>query len=364
MQYIKIWTNLKKLVSEVPNIISYIFMPYVQWFSRMFFSSTGNGVPKCVHCYWVSAARIPECSWVVDVALCHFLVHLLPHSHRGYCHYYSGEPGPVTALTYVHIPQTLLLSGDLVYIHNCAPSPSQSALPGPSHLLPWLYSTALLLCVLRGYQVFLLAMMAYGWYLAICSPLHYSFLMSPEVCTKLVAISWLTGISTGFLPSLMISKLDFCGPKQINHFFCDLPPLMQPSCSNVCITEVVIFTLSTAVLCICFFLTLVSYVFIVSSILRIPSASGRVKTFATCGSHLAVVTIYCGTTVSMYVCPNPHLSPEINKIISVSYTVVTPLLNPVIYSLRNKDFKDTVRKVVRRTCGIYGVRVKAGFFIG
>ncbi|KAB0396184.1 hypothetical protein E2I00_014446 [Balaenoptera physalus] len=213
-------------------------------------------------------------------------------------------------------------------------------------------------------KCFLPAMMAYDWYLAICSPLRYSSLMSPEICTKLVAISWLTGISTGFLPSLMISKLDFCGPNQINHFFCDLLPLMQPSCSNVYITEMVIFTLSTAVLRICFFLTLVSYVFIVSSILRIPSASGRVKTFAPCGSHLAVVTIYCGTTVSMYVCPNPHLSPEINKITSVFYPVVTPLLNPVIYSLRIKDFKDAVRKVVRRTCGIYGVRVKAGFFIG
>ncbi|XP_057564019.1 olfactory receptor 11L1-like [Hippopotamus amphibius kiboko] len=213
-------------------------------------------------------------------------------------------------------------------------------------------------------ECFLLAMMAYDRYLAICSPLHYSFLMSPEICTKLVAISWLTGVSTGFLPSLMISKLDFCGPNQINHFFCDLPPLMQLSCSNIYITEMVIFTLSFAVLCMCFFLTLVSYVFIVSSILRIPSASGRVKTFATCGSHLAVVTIYYGTMISMYVHPNAHLSPEINKIISVFYTVVTPLLNPVIYSLRNKDFKDAVRKVVRRNCGIYGVRVNTSFFIG
>eukprot|EP00069_Balaena_mysticetus_P007237 bmy_19044T0 len=125
-------------------------------------------------------------------------------------------------------------------------------------------------------KCFLLAMMAYDWYLAICSPLRYSSLMSPEICTK------------------------------------------------------------------------------------IPSASGRVKTFAPCGSHLAVVTIYCGSTVSMYVCPNPHLSPEINEITSVFYPVVTPLLNPVIYSLRNKDFKDAVRKVVRRTCGIYGKRKKEG----
>ncbi|XP_004697293.1 olfactory receptor 11L1 [Echinops telfairi] len=212
-------------------------------------------------------------------------------------------------------------------------------------------------------ECFLLAMMAYDRYLAICSPLHYSFLMSSEICTKLVAISWLTGVGTGLLPSLMISKLDFCGPNRINHFFCDLPPLMQLSCSSIYVTELVIFFLSIAVLCICFFLTLVSYVFIVSSILRIPSASGRMKTFSTCGSHLVVVTIYYGTMISMYVRPNAHLSPEVNKIISVFYTVITPLLNPVIYSLRNKDFKEAVRKVIRRKCGMYAVRVKGSVFI-
>uniref|UniRef100_A0A4X1U0V9 Olfactory receptor n=3 Tax=Sus scrofa TaxID=9823 RepID=A0A4X1U0V9_PIG len=212
-------------------------------------------------------------------------------------------------------------------------------------------------------ECFLLVMMAYDRYLAIYSPLHYTFLMSPDICNKLVAISWLTGVGTGFLPSLMISKLDFCGPNQINHFFCDLPPLMQLSCSSIYITEMIIFILSVAVLCFCFFLTLVSYVFIVSSILRIPSASGRMKTFSTCGSHLAVVMIYYGTMISMYIHPNAHLSPEINKIISVFYTVITPLLNPVIYSLRNKDFKEAVRRVIRRNCGIYGVRVKDSLFI-
>lgn len=212
-------------------------------------------------------------------------------------------------------------------------------------------------------ECFLLAMMAYDRFLAICRPLHYSVLMSPETCTRLVTVSWTAGLGTGFLPSLMISQLDFCGPNQIDHFFCDLPPLMQLSCSSVYVTEMAVFLLSIAVLCICFFLTLTSYVFIVSSILGIPSASGRMKTFSTCGSHLAVVTIYYGTMISMYVRPNAHLSPEINKIISVFYTVVTPLLNPVIYSLRNKDFKAAVRKVIGRKCGIYGERVKGSFFI-
>ncbi|XP_005415024.1 PREDICTED: olfactory receptor 11L1-like [Chinchilla lanigera] len=203
-------------------------------------------------------------------------------------------------------------------------------------------------------ECFLLAVMAYDRYLAICSPLHYSSLMSSDVCSRLVALCWLTGLGTGFLPSLMICRLDFCGPNRINHFFCDLPPLMQLSCSSIRSAELAILVLSVAVLCICFFLTLVSYVFIVSSILRIPSASGRSKTFSTCGSHLAVVTIYYGTMISMYVRPDLHLSQEVNKIISVFYTVVTPLLNPVIYSLRNSDFKQAVRRAVRRKRGVCG----------
>ncbi|XP_062045989.1 olfactory receptor 11L1 [Lepus europaeus] len=207
-------------------------------------------------------------------------------------------------------------------------------------------------------ECFLLAMMACDRYLAICRPLHYPVLMSPETCTKLAAASWLMGAGTGFLPSLMISTLDFCGPNQINHFFCDLPPLMQLSCSSVRVAELAIFVLSITVLCICFFLTLMSYMLIVSSILRIPSASGRMKSFSTCGSHLAVVTIYYGTMISMYVRPHAQLSPEISKITSVFYTVVTPLLNPVIYSLRNKDVKEAVRKAVSRKCGIYRVGVR------
>ncbi|XP_023072013.2 olfactory receptor 11L1 [Piliocolobus tephrosceles] len=240
-----------------------------------------------------------------------------------------------------------------------------------ANLLSWGQAISFSACMAQLYffvflgatECFLLAVMAYDRCLAICSPLRYPLLMHRELCTRLVAVSWWTGIGTAFLPSLMISRLDFCGPNEINHFFCDLPPLMQLSCSSVYITEVTIFILSIAVLCICFFLTLGSYVFIVSSILRIPSTSGRRKTFSTCGSHLAVVTIYYGTMISMYVHPSPHLLPEVNKIISVFYTVVTPLLNPVIYSLRNKDFKEAVRKLMRRKCGIYGVRAKGSSFI-
>ncbi|EHB16301.1 Olfactory receptor 11L1 [Heterocephalus glaber] len=248
-----------------------------------------------------------------------------------------------------------------------------------STIMPWLldnlssrgHTISFSACMVQLYffvffgatECFLLATMAYDRYLAICSPLHYSSLMSADTCTRLVALCWLAGVGTGFLPSLTICRLDFCGPNQINHFFCDLPPLMQLACSSIHSTELLIFILSIAVLCVCFFLTLLSYVSIVSSILRIPSAAGRTKAFSTCGSHLAVVTIYYGTMISMYVRPNVHLSPEANKVISVFYTVVTPLLNPVIYSLRNRDFKRAMRAAMERKCSSYRVRVRGGIFI-
>ncbi|XP_028912971.1 olfactory receptor 11L1-like [Ornithorhynchus anatinus] len=227
-------------------------------------------------------------------------------------------------------------------------------------LLSWRRAISFPACMTQLYffvffgatECFLLTTMAYDRYLAICNPLYYTALMSPGACMKLVVGSWMAGLWTALVPSLMISKLRFCGPNQIDHFFCDLLPLMQLSCSSTAATETVIFILSVMVLCICFLMTLFSYVFIVSTILKIPSASGQRKTFSTCGSHLAVVTIYYGTMISMYVRPNALLSPDLNKVISVFYTVVTPLLNPIVYSLRNRDFKEILRKVVKRNSSI------------
>ncbi|KFO20828.1 olfactory receptor 11L1 [Fukomys damarensis] len=240
-----------------------------------------------------------------------------------------------------------------------------------ANLASWGHAISFSACMVQLYffvffgatECFLLAAMAYDRYLAICSPLRYSSLMSADACTRLAALCWLAGMGTGFLPSLTICTLDFCGPNQIDHFFCDLPPLMQLSCSSVYSTELLIFVLSVAVLCVCFFLMLASYISIVTSILRVPSAAGRTKAFSTCGSHLAVVTIYYGTMISVYVRPDVHLSPEANKVISVFYTVVTPLLNPVIYSLRNRDFKRAVRTAMRRQCSSHRVRVKGGVLI-
>ncbi|PKK17475.1 olfactory receptor 11L1 [Columba livia] len=197
-------------------------------------------------------------------------------------------------------------------------------------------------------ECYLLAVMAYDRYVAVCEPLHYGVVMTAESYTCLAMGCWVTGVFTGFLPCLMVSRLRFCSDNLINHFFCDIPPLLKLSCSDTTVTEAVIFILSFLVLASCFLLTLVSYLLIILSILKIPSASGKRITFSTCSSHLMVVTIYYGTMISMYVRPSYNLSSEINKAVSVLYTVVTPLLNPVIYSLRNKAFKKALGKIVIR----------------
>ncbi|XP_070584512.1 olfactory receptor 11L1-like [Erythrolamprus reginae] len=199
-------------------------------------------------------------------------------------------------------------------------------------------------------ECFLLSVMAYDRFLAICDPLHYTVTMNNQFCTQLAIGAWVIGLITGLLPSLLISKLSFCRSNQINHFFCDIPPLLKLSCSDTSVTEITIFVLSLLVLFTCFLLTLVSYAFIVITILKIPSDSGRKKAYSTCGSHLAVVIIYFGTMISMYVRPNINFSSELNKVISVFYTVITPLLNPVIYSLKNNDFRGAIQKLIQKRC--------------
>ncbi|XP_062439913.1 olfactory receptor 11L1-like [Rhea pennata] len=197
-------------------------------------------------------------------------------------------------------------------------------------------------------ECYLLAVMAYDRYLAVCDPLQYITSMTAEFYTSLAVGSWLTGVFTGFLPCLMISRLHYCSYNPIDHFFCNIPPLLKLSCSDTTVTEVVIFILSLLVLSSCYLLTLVSYLFIILSILKIPSASERRKTFSTCSSHLMVVVIYYGTMISVYVRPTSSIPSQLNKGVSVLYTVITPLLNPVIYSLRNKRFKDALGKIITR----------------
>ncbi|XP_072259209.1 olfactory receptor 5P68-like [Pyxicephalus adspersus] len=194
-------------------------------------------------------------------------------------------------------------------------------------------------------ECLLLMVMAYDRYLAICSPLHYASIMNHMLSIKLILASWLLSCIVALILTLGISQLQFCGPNTIEHFYCDLYPLVQLSCSDVSIVEMETTLLCIPVVVIPLFVIIVSYTYIVSAILKISSVSGRRKTFSTCSSHLTVVSIFYGTLSAIYVIPNEGQSEVISKILALLYTVFIPFLNPFIYSLRNKDMKAALRNI-------------------
>ncbi|XP_007520929.2 olfactory receptor 1P1-like [Erinaceus europaeus] len=198
-------------------------------------------------------------------------------------------------------------------------------------------------------DIFLLATMAYDRYVAICHPLHYMMIMSPRRCVLLIATCWTLTNFVAMTHTFLMFRLSFCSKKIIPDFFCDLGPLMKVSCSNTQVNELVLLFLGGAVILVPFILILISYIRIVAAILRVPSAQGRHKAFSTCGSHLAVVALFFGTVIRAYLCPSSSASNSVEQdtAAAVMYTVVTPLLNPFIYSLRNKDMKGALGRLIR-----------------
>ncbi|NXV05860.1 OR6F1 protein, partial [Cettia cetti] len=188
-------------------------------------------------------------------------------------------------------------------------------------------------------ECFLLSVMAYDRYLAICYPLRYSSLMNSVLSVRLALSSWLGGFLAISLLAFLTSRLTFCGPDVINHFLCDIDSCLALSCSDTWPVELATFLISIIVVVASCVVILVSYMYIISSILRIQSAHGRKKAFSTCSAHLSVVTIWYGSTMFLYVKPSAHNSLDLNKIVNTFNTVVTPLLNPFIYTLRNKEVK-------------------------
>ena len=197
-------------------------------------------------------------------------------------------------------------------------------------------------------ECFLLAAMAYDRYVAICSPLLYSTHMSPRVCVILLIASYLGGCvnASSFIGCLL--SLTFCGPNKINHFFCDLPPLVKLSCTHVYVAEISPAISAGSIIVITLFTIIVSYLHILHSILKMRSTDGRSKAFSTCTSHLTAVTLFYGTVTFVYVIPKSSYSPDHIKVVSVFYTVVIPMLNPLIYSLRNKEVKEAMRKLMTK----------------
>ncbi|XP_049715766.1 olfactory receptor-like protein DTMT [Elephas maximus indicus] len=194
-------------------------------------------------------------------------------------------------------------------------------------------------------ESFLLVAMAYDRYVAICFPLHYTTIMSPQLCLSLVALSWVLTTFHAMLHTLLMARLCFCADNLIPHFFCDMSALLKLACSDTQVNELVIFIIGGLVVVIPFLLIIMSYVRIISSILKIPSARGLCKAFSTCGSHLSVVSLFFGTIIGLYLCPSADHSTIKETVMAMMYTVVTPMLNPFIYSLRNRDMKGALGRV-------------------
>ncbi|XP_045708107.1 olfactory receptor 1052-like [Phyllostomus hastatus] len=197
---------------------------------------------------------------------------------------------------------------------------------------------------------FLLAAMAYDRYMAIVNPLLYTGVMTKRICVALVIGSCVGGLINSLTHTIGLVKLSFCGPNVIHHFFCDLPPLLKLSCSDTSMNELLVLIFSGVIAMITFLTVMISYIFIIAAILRIRSAAGRHRAFSTCGSHFTAVTLFYGSISFSYIQPSSQYSLEQEKVVSVFYTLVIPMLNPLIYSLRNKEVKDAVKRAIEMKC--------------
>ncbi|NXC31560.1 O11A1 protein, partial [Campylorhamphus procurvoides] len=197
---------------------------------------------------------------------------------------------------------------------------------------------------LAAAECYLLATMSYDRYLALCKPLHYPSHMDTKLCLQLAAASWLSGFLSNSIVTSLISNLDFCGPNEIDHFFCDSFPMMKLSCSDTRLVGFVISVVAGVCSLPPFLLTFSSYLYIIVTVVRIPSATGRKKAFSTCSSHLIVVILFYWSILAVYSLPHHDTQVLPNKVLSVFYTILTPLVNPLIYSLRNKEVKEALQK--------------------
>ncbi|XP_077169602.1 olfactory receptor 11A1-like [Paroedura picta] len=253
----------------------------------------------------------------------------------------------------LHTPMYFFL-GNLSCLDSCTvsttlPKMLAGCLTGHSTISIWgCMAQFYIFASLVATQCYLLAVMSYDRYLAICKPLHYNSLMNSKVCFHLAAGSWVNGFIGMSVYILLMSQLVFCGPTDIDHFFCDIAPLMKVSCSETRTAELVTTVFSSIFTLPPFILTVTSYLFIIRNIMKIPSTTGKKRAFSTCSSHLTVVSVFYGTLMSVYVLPRNERLKALNKVFSVFYAVLTPLANPLIYSLRNRDMKEALKRFIQK----------------
>uniref|UniRef100_A0A8D0L9Y5 Olfactory receptor n=1 Tax=Sphenodon punctatus TaxID=8508 RepID=A0A8D0L9Y5_SPHPU len=201
------------------------------------------------------------------------------------------------------------------------------------------------LLFLGGTEYLLLGAMAYDRYVAICNPLHYTHILNSTRYIGMAAVSWLSGLLMALGHTSIIFTLPFCDSNEINHFFCDIPPVLKLACGDTHLNEIAVFAVAMMFITFPFILILASYFLILNTVMKMPSPEGRRKAFSTCSAHLVVVSLFYGSASVMYLRPNSAYSPDMDKLLSLFYTIITPMLNPIIYSLRNREVKQALRRM-------------------
>ncbi|XP_077636802.1 putative olfactory receptor 2W6 isoform X2 [Crocuta crocuta] len=199
---------------------------------------------------------------------------------------------------------------------------------------------------LGGVECVLLAVMAYDRYAAVCRPLHYTVIMHPRLCGQLASAAWLSGFGNSLIMAPQTLMLPRCGHRRVDHFLCEMPALIGMACVDTMTLEALAFALAIFIILAPLILILISYAYIARAVLRMQSAAGRKKAFNTCSSHLIVVSLFYGTIIYMYLQPANAYSQDQGKFLTLFYTIVTPSVNPLIYTLRNKDVKEAMKKVL------------------
>ncbi|XP_015101243.2 olfactory receptor 2T11-like [Vicugna pacos] len=253
----------------------------------------------------------------------------------------------------LHTPMYFLLSQlsliDLALISSTVPKMMVNFFSGRKDITIVACGTQMFFFfTLGGAECILLTLMAYDQYVAVCNPLRYAVIINHEVCLQMVIVSWTGGILVSTVHTSYTMNLPICSSREIHHFFCEMPAIMKISCKDTSTYEVVVFVMGIAFIIIPFGFIMSSYTFIFLTVLHMKSPQGRNKALATCSSHLTVVSFYLGPCVYMYMTPGSSHSPDQEQVVSVFCTVLTPMLNPLIYSLRNKDVVGAFQKVLRK----------------
>uniref|UniRef100_A0A8D1KYJ8 Olfactory receptor n=1 Tax=Sus scrofa TaxID=9823 RepID=A0A8D1KYJ8_PIG len=256
----------------------------------------------------------------------------------------------IHSTSHLHTPMYFFISQlslmDVMYISVTVPKMLMDQVMGMNKIsAPECGMQMFLYLTLGGSEFFLLAAMAYDRYVAICHPLHYSILMNHKVCLLLVSGCWFLGSVDGFMLTPITMTFPFCRSREIHHFFCEVPAVMKLSCSDTSLYETLMYICCVLMLLIPVMIISSSYYFILLTIHRMNSAEGQKKAFTTCSSHMTVVILFYGAAIYTYMLPSSYHTPEKDMVVSVFYTILTPLINPLIYSLRNKDVTGALSKM-------------------